>query len=224
MPDPTEYRIPEEAPIRPDQKSSDPHVTHRTSSGYEIDIYDLALTVQGMMLNSMISDGISPNYNSPEEIMAILQDELHRYGQEWHEKYLARCYDVSITDTEEVEGVPYETKMQDTLYEAALVHASEMFWGFVSRHATRREVRFMDEDLRSKYLAEDTFSLPSGDVIRRVPEAFTPEGEGVMFFPEFPGRPDWISREDSLRTTRLIRDLEEMDPHLPSEYSSEKGR
>lgn len=216
------FEIPEEAPILPDANIGMHHVTHEVSSGHEITIYDLALAIQGMMLNSMISDGVSPNYNSPEEVEAILQDELLTYGDDWHEEYLARCYDVFITDPEEVEGVPHATRMQDTLYESALVHAGEMFWGFVSRHATRREVRQMDRRTKDAYL--EGSPITGGDVIRRVPEPFTPEGEGVAFVEEFPGRPDWISEEDALRCNRLIGGLEEVDPYLPEEYESRVGR
>jgi len=216
------YQIPEEAPIRPDANPGMDHVTHETSTGHEITIYDLALTIQGMMLNSMTSEGVSPNYNNPDEVMAILQDELNTYGEDWHEEYLARCYDVLIYEPEQVEAVPYATKMQDTLYEAALVHAGEMFWGFVSRHATRWEVRQMREAEREEYFHEGVISF--GEVIRRVPEPFTPAGRGVMFVPEFPGRPEWISEEASLRCNRLIYYLEQYDPYLPQEYNAREGR
>jgi len=216
------FEIPAEPPIRPDPNPGMNHVTHETSTGHEITIYDLALTIQGMMLNSMTSEGVSPNYNSPEEVMAILQDELLSYGEDWHEEYLARCYDVSIYDPEQLEAVPYVTKMQDTLYEAALVHAGEMFWGFVSRHATRREVRQMREEEREAYLWGGPLS--DGEVIRRVPKAFTPVGRGVMFIPEVPGKPDWLSQPESLRANRLIYDLEGYDPYLPSEYNARESR
>lgn len=222
MPYDTSFEIPEEPPIRPDANPGMDHVTHETDSGHQITIYDLALAIQGMMLNSMISEGVSPNYNSPEEVMAILQDELDRYGDDWHEEYLARCYDVSITDAAEVESVPDATKKQDTLYEAALVHAGEMFWGFVSRHATRREVRQMRETEREKYF--EGGPLSDGEVIRRVPEPLTPVGRGVMFIPEFPGRPDWLSDEAAYRANRLIYDLEGFDPYLPHEYNAREGR
>ena len=161
MPDSSTYSMPEDPPLTACQESTHGDIFGALEVRQHVTIYDLALLIQGMMLSSMDSKGARPDYNDPEKIFDRLRTELRMRGQRWTDEYLERCYEVSITDPSKVEGVPLATRGQDTLYDAALVHAGEMFWPFVERHATTAEVRQMGSEAQRAY--------ENGDSVRRVP-------------------------------------------------------
>jgi hypothetical protein len=212
MPDSTTYSMPEDPPFSPCEESTDSDIFGALDVRQYVSIYHLARLIQGMMLSSMDSKGARPDYNDPGKIFDLLRTELRMRGQQWTGEYLNRCHEVSITDPSRVEGVPLATRGQDTLYDAAIVHAGEMFWPFVERHATVEEVRQMGEMAQRAY--------ENGDSVRRIPAALAPENQ-VRLFPEFPGRPSWLGDEEARRCNRLKIQCTAEDPFVPEDYSGE---
>jgi len=212
MPDSTSYSMPEEPPLTPCDESTHGDIFGALDVRQYACIYDLALLIQGMMLSSMDSKGARPDYNDPEKILDALRTELRMRGEQWTSGYLDRCHEVSITDPSRVEGVPLATRGQDTLYDAALVHAGEMFWPLVERHATVEEVRQMGVEVQRCY--------ENGDSVRRIPAALAPENQ-VRFFPAFPGRPSWLGDEEARRCNRLKVEGIQDDPFLSDEQARE---
>ncbi len=220
MPTTDSYSIPDSPPLEPDTAPKSSTVSGTIRVEHDVSIYDVAYLIQGMMLSAMNKDRDRPKYNDPEWILESLRQELSTHGFNWSVRYLDRCHEVSITDPAQLEDVPLATKGQDRLYDSALVHAGELFWSFVVRHATTAEFRQMSEDTREKYVNGGPLDN-SGVTIRRVPERFSPDGEGVRFIPEFPGRPSWLSDETARRCNRLCIDALDEDPFVPDGYASE---
>jgi len=209
MPDSTTYAIPEDPPFSPCEETTDSDIFGALDVRQYVSIYHLARLIQGMMLRSIDSEGARPDYNDPEKIFDRLRTELRMRGQQWTGGYLGRCHDATITDPGRLEGVPLSTRGQDTLYDAALVHAGEMFWPFVERHATTAEVREMGSVAQRAY--------ERGDSVRRLPAALAQEHQ-ARFFPEFPGRPSWLGAEEARRCNRLKIQYAAEDPFVPEDY------